>query len=157
MEVSPTIYSCENVPNTLTDSTAIKKLEQLLQKLYDLGAVGTTIMVKSDKGVWSGSIGMADIPNDIKVQACHEFRIGSVSKMFTVAAALRLCMQNKLSLDDKMSEYVDKEYSDNIANGNTVTIRQLMNHTSRIPEYLTTEFNMEAFNYTPDRFLQESI
>jgi D-alanyl-D-alanine carboxypeptidase len=151
VKVSPLIYSCENIPNTLTDSAAIKKLEQLLQKLYDLGAVGTAMMVESDKGVWSGSIGMADIPNDVKVQPCHEFRIGSISKIFIVTAALRLCMQNKLSLDDKMSEYVDKEYSDNIANGNIVTIRQLMNHTSKIPEYMTTEYNMGDFNYAHNR------
>lgn len=151
LKVSPLIYSCDNVPNTLTDSTAIKKLKQLLEKMYDLGAVGTALIVESDKGVWSGSIGMADIPNDVPVQPCNQFRIGSVSKTFVVTAALRLYMQNKLSLDDKMSKYVDKEFSDNIANGNSVTIRQLMNHTSKTPDYYTTKYGMEAFNYTPNR------
>lgn len=151
VKVSPLIYSCENVPNTLTDSTAITKLKQLLQKMYDLGAVGTTLMVESDKGVWSGSIGMADIANEVPLQPCHQFRIGSVTKPFVVAAALRLCMQNKLSLDDKMAQYVDKELSDNIANGHSVTIRQLMNHTSKIPDFMTTEWIMDSHNYAQNR------
>jgi D-alanyl-D-alanine carboxypeptidase len=132
----------------LTDSTKIAKLNKLLSTCYEHGCVGMALMVSSNDGVWSGSIGMADIPNAVPVSPCHQFRVGSFTKVFVAAAVLRLCMEHKLSINDKMADYVGTEITSRIANGHTVTIKQLLNHTSGIPDYYTTDLFLEYLNYS---------
>lgn len=144
--VPPSTYDCDPIANTMNDSTLIKKLQQLLNRLYDLGTVGASLMVVNQSGTWTGAIGMADIPSNVLMKPGNLYRIGSISKLFTVAAALRLCMQKKLSLDDPIDQYLDKEIIKNIANVNIVTIRQLMNHTSKIPNYTDAKYTMECLN-----------
>lgn len=146
--ISPSIYSCEHISNTFNDLTRIKKYQELLNKMWDLGSVGTAMMVMSNDSIWAGSKGFADIPNNVPLAPGNLFRVGSISKTFIVTATLRLCMQHKLSLDDTMADYVDSEVSENVANGKTVTIRELMNHTSKIPDYFTSSLYMGYFNYS---------
>ena len=60
------------------------------------------------------------------------FEIGSVTKQFTAAAILQLVDLGKLHLNTKLGDIVP-EYTA----GRTVTIRQLLNQTSGIPNYTT--------------------
>jgi D-alanyl-D-alanine carboxypeptidase len=131
----------------MTDTAQTAKLERLLNKLYDLGTVGASVMVVSKKGTWAGAVGMADIASNVPMKPCNLYRIGSTTKTFTVAAAMRLYMQKKLSLDDTISGYLDKEIVDNVANVKTTTIRQLMNHTSKIPDYANNiDYILQCYN-----------
>ena len=59
----------------------------------------------------------------------HE--VASVSKMFTSAAAIRLRDAGKLKLDDPICKYLD----DCPEIWQPITVKQLMNHTSGIPDY----------------------
>jgi hypothetical protein len=52
----PSTYYCDPMANTMTDSTLIKKLLQLLNRLYDLGTVGASLMVVNQSGTWAGAI-----------------------------------------------------------------------------------------------------
>lgn len=60
------------------------------------------------------------------------FRIGSLTKQFTAAAIMRLVERGKLSLEDELSRWVP-EFP---LQGHRVTLRQLLNHTSGIRNYL---------------------
>ncbi|WP_428390162.1 serine hydrolase domain-containing protein [Mucisphaera sp.] len=55
----------------------------------------------------------------------HRHYWASVGKIITAAAVLRLEADGLLSLNDPISEYVDQ-----VPNGDIITIRMLMNHTS---------------------------
>jgi D-alanyl-D-alanine carboxypeptidase len=63
-------------------------------------------------------------------------QIASITKEFTAAAILRLAEQGKLSLDDPITKYVPEFNS----RGVTITLRQLLSHTSGIARdwYATT-------------------
>jgi CubicO group peptidase (beta-lactamase class C family) len=66
------------------------------------------------------------------------YQIGSVTKQFTAAVILKLAAQNKLKLTDKLSKFYPA-----FAKGDSITIHQLLSHTSGI------------FNYTNDvQFMQ---
>ena len=54
----------------------------------------------------------------------HRFLIGSVSKTFVAAVVLQLVDEGALALDEEVGP---------IAEG--VTLRQLLNHTSGLPDY----------------------
>jgi CubicO group peptidase (beta-lactamase class C family) len=62
------------------------------------------------------------------------FRIGSTTKQFTAAAVLKLVEAGHISLDDPIAKYVDVTP----AAWSGVTLRQLLNHTSGIPDYVRT-------------------
>jgi D-alanyl-D-alanine carboxypeptidase len=57
------------------------------------------------------------------------FRIGSITKTFTATLILQLVQEGKLRLGDRLDRFVK-----GIPAGRQVTIRQLLNHTSGIPD-----------------------
>jgi CubicO group peptidase (beta-lactamase class C family) len=58
------------------------------------------------------------------------FQLASLSKQFTAAAVMLLYQQGKLSYDDPVTKYIDGfPYKD-------VTVRQLLHHTSGVPNYM---------------------
>lgn len=67
------------------------------------------------------------------------YEIGSVTKQFTAAAVLTLVRDRKLSLDDTLGKFVPQ-----YQNGAAVTVRQLLNQTSGVPNY-TEDPNFNAW------------
>jgi D-alanyl-D-alanine carboxypeptidase len=61
--------------------------------------------------------------------------LASVSKMFTATTVLSLVDESKLSLEDTLDKWLPASVVTNIANRKDITIRQLLNHTSGIPDY----------------------
>jgi CubicO group peptidase (beta-lactamase class C family) len=80
--------------------------------------------------------GFTDLDRQQPMPANGIFRIGSITKQFTAAAILQLAEQGKLQLDEPLSRYLKEPYlkgtSQPIAR---VTLRQLLQHTSGIPNY----------------------
>ena len=96
--------------------------------------VGLSVAVaRGDLLIVDRGYGIADLEWNAPVDASTSFRIGSLTKQFTAAAILKLAEQAKLGLEDPLSRYVP-EFD---TGGRVVTIRQLLNHTSGIPEYTT--------------------
>ena len=64
------------------------------------------------------------------------FIIGSMSKSFTALAIMQLVEQGKIDLDTPISDYIDVSlYLKNALDGNRITVRQLLNHTSGLGTY----------------------
>ncbi|AYM99112.1 serine hydrolase domain-containing protein [Chryseobacterium sp. 3008163] len=59
----------------------------------------------------------------------------SISKTFTAIAVLKLKEEGKINLDAKVSAYLPN-ICNNLPNGNVITVRQLLNMTSGLPDYL---------------------
>lgn len=94
--------------------------------------VGLSVAVaRGDELIVERGYGIADLEWNAPVDASTIFRIGSLTKLFTGAAILKLAEQGKLGLDDPLSRFVP-EFD---TGGRLVTIRQLLHHTSGIPEY----------------------
>lgn len=63
-----------------------------------------------------------------------QFRIGSITKTFTATVILQLIGEGKFTLDTKVHELLP-DLNMTIVNLDTVTVRQLLNHTSSIQNY----------------------
>ncbi|HEX6965942.1 MAG TPA: serine hydrolase domain-containing protein [Gemmatimonadaceae bacterium] len=74
---------------------------------------------------------------DPRVDATADMRyaIGSISKQFTAAAVLLLQQEGKLSLDDPVSKYIP-----GLTQGNEVTIRELLSHTSGYQDFWPQDY-----------------
>lgn len=82
--------------------------------------------------VWTGVRGIANLATGDAISADTVFDIASVSKQFTAAAILLLAGAGKLTLGDPLSRHM-AELPPWAA---TVTLTQLMHHTSGIPDYV---------------------
>jgi CubicO group peptidase (beta-lactamase class C family) len=65
------------------------------------------------------------------------YSIGSISKQFTAAAILLLQQDGKLSLDDAVGKYIP-----GLTQGDKVTIRQVLSHTSGYQDYWPEDYVM---------------
>jgi CubicO group peptidase (beta-lactamase class C family) len=81
--------------------------------------------------VWEGVQGVADLDQQERITPETVFDIGSVSKQFTATAILLLAADGNLSLQDPLSRHV----SGLPAWADTVSVDQLIHHTSGIPDY----------------------
>ncbi|MET9226288.1 serine hydrolase domain-containing protein [Lentzea sp. NPDC003310] len=71
--------------------------------------------------------GVTSVENPLPVDENTLFLLGSVTKTYTATAVMRLVAQGRVSLDAPVHRYVPEL---RLADGRTVTVRQLLNHTS---------------------------
>jgi D-alanyl-D-alanine carboxypeptidase len=110
---------------------------QTLQSMLDecvnrLKLPGIQAFVRTPDGqTWSGSSGTSDLRRKVPMQRDSVLRVGSVTKTFTSVLVLKLVEEGKLSLDDPLIKWFP-----GVPNAEAITIRQLLNHTSGIPEFI---------------------
>jgi len=88
-------------------------------------------VISGGKLVVEKGYGFADVEKKVKAKPETNYRIASISKMFTTVALLQLAEQKKLHLDDSVSLYLPwlkarKAKRD----AKDITIRQVLSHTS---------------------------
>lgn len=130
------------------DSAIHPKAAQFQAMLNDLthkGTVGINMSFYNPiSGRWLGSAGKADIYNDVQMQPCMISRMGSTIKVFTATVVLMLFEEDKLVLDDKLSDYLSEDYIHEIPNAESATIRQLLQHSSGIYNYIQSPYFQTA-------------
>lgn len=89
-------------------------------------------VVQGGKIVMLKSYGMAELPHSLPVTKRSVFSINSATKSFTAVAIMQLVEQGKVALDAPVSRYI----RDLPAPWQGVTITQLLNHTSGIPDII---------------------
>jgi CubicO group peptidase (beta-lactamase class C family) len=89
-------------------------------------------VVQHGKIVFLGAYGLANIEHSVKVSNNIVFPINSATKSFTGVAIMQLVEEGKLSLEAPISRYLDELP----AAWQSITIRQLLSHTSGIPNIL---------------------
>ncbi len=82
--------------------------------------------------LYTSGFGMADIEHRVAATPDSVYAIGSITKAFTAHAVLQLVVEGRLSLDGTVEHYLP----DYVGPARAVTIRQLLTHTSGIPNYV---------------------
>lgn len=83
-------------------------------------------IAKDGQPVFTRAYGLADVEMQVPVTTSTVFKLRSLTKQFTAAAVLQLVEKGKIGLDDPITKYLP----DFPQQGNVVTIRHLLNHTS---------------------------
>jgi CubicO group peptidase (beta-lactamase class C family) len=83
-------------------------------------------ILKNGKIVYSRGYGMASLEESVPNTPSTVFHLASVSKQFTAFAIYLLANDGKLSLDDDVRKYIPELHDF----GQTITIRELLHHTS---------------------------
>lgn len=103
-----------------------------LEELTKLGAPAALMIVRQGSDLVRGVVGIADRKSGRGASLKDHWRIASVTKMVTATVVMQLVREGLLTLDDPVSKYLASAFP----LSNTTTIRQLLNHTSGMPDYL---------------------
>ncbi len=161
-KLEPVYYHCSfNFADSSSVNPNQNKYQALINDLNRSGVVGIMMSVYQPKaGMWIGAAGKADLHNDIDMKSCNISRVGSTVKMFTAATVLLLAEEGKLDLDGKIADYLQGDVINKIENANQVTIRQLLQHSGGIYNYIqnlkfqTASFNDLIREWKPDDLLK---
>ena len=93
-------------------------------------AGGAVLVYQNGELLLDKAYGYASLELSVKMPDNAIFEIGSVTKQFTAAAILKLVEEGKLSLEEDFTKYLEFD-----TKGRTITINNLLNHTSGIPSY----------------------
>ncbi|GHF73102.1 serine hydrolase [Streptomyces mashuensis] len=104
-----------------------------LQELQAVGGPGAGLYAGDRGESWSLAVGTGDTGGQRPVRPTEHFRIGSQTKTFTAVAVVQLADEGKVSLDAPIERYLPGVVSGNGYDGNAITVRQLLQHTSGIP------------------------
>jgi CubicO group peptidase (beta-lactamase class C family) len=127
----------------LSDAAVARRVQAVIDRYKARPEfVGLSVAVaRGDRLVVDEGVGIADLEWKAPADADTVMRIGSVTKQFTAAAIMKLHEQGRIGLDDSIARYLP----DFDTEGRTVTIRQLLTHTSGIPNYTAQPDFMARF------------
>ncbi|GID28209.1 D-alanyl-D-alanine carboxypeptidase [Paractinoplanes brasiliensis] len=103
--------------------------------LLKFGAPGVLAELDTPRGAVRVRSGYGNVAARTPVPWEAKFRIGSYTKPFVAATVLQLVGERKLSLDDKVEHFLPGLLRGKGIDGRKITVRQLLQHTSGVPEY----------------------
>lgn len=103
-----------------------------IKALIDSDFKGNIYIVKNGEVICESVTGFADLANEIPNTIETKFASASAGKVFVAVAILQLIEQGKIKFDDTLGELLDIDLH---SIDPDVTVKQLLNHTSGVPDY----------------------
>jgi D-alanyl-D-alanine carboxypeptidase len=160
------VYDQATPTSDCNSSIAINKnysrrdtLEKLIANYTRMGVPGAVIAIYSEKeGYWGTSGGFAKIETKSAMQLCHLQYLQSAAKMYMASAILKLNEEGKIDLDAPITKYLPEKYAQNINKASTMSVRNLLNHASGMPDYLESPVYITYVLQHPDHlFTSEEL
>jgi CubicO group peptidase (beta-lactamase class C family) len=131
----PTTAPTTTPTTPLYDSDLAKKLDEEVERLFrESDSPGLAVgVVKDQELVYAKGFGVTNLETGGEVTPRTLFHMASITKPFVATSIVQLLEQEKLSLDDRVVEYLpyfemkDERYA-------TLTIRQFLTHSSGMPD-----------------------
>ena len=125
-----------------TGSASSTEKEQVLsaaQSLVDGGYPAALTAVRDKDGNTIGAAaGVGNLETGEAPPLDGEVRIGSNTKTFTAVVILQLVQEGKITLDEPIETYLPGLLKGEGIDATKITVRQLLQHTSGLPEYTDT-------------------
>ncbi|MGW7753654.1 serine hydrolase domain-containing protein [Streptomyces violaceusniger] len=123
---------------TSTNAADHTRLRALLRRLTTVdGAPGALVEVRNRHGGSSVlTSGVADVKSHAPIHRDSRFRIGSVTKSFVATVVLQLVGEHRVALDAPVERYLPGVVRGHGNDGRRITVRQLLQHTSGVPDIL---------------------
>src|SRR6266849_1178269 len=107
-------------------------LDAFFSSLASANTPGLAVLVRKDgRTAFERGYGARELRSFAKIDPKTNFRLASCSKQFTAMSIMLLVRDGKLRYNDTLTDV----FADFPAYGKTITIRNLLNHTSGLPDY----------------------
>jgi D-alanyl-D-alanine carboxypeptidase len=107
------------------------ELQRALYQVVAAGAPGAVVLVREGDRTIRLASGFGNLDPMTPMRVADVTRIGGVTKSFTATVVLQLVGEEKLALGDTVEQWLPGA----ISNGEAISIRQLLNHTSGIYDF----------------------
>ena len=132
-----------------------KKVDELFSAVTSPDEPGLAVLVRQNgKTVFAHGYGVGDLRSKVTIDARSNFRLASFTKQFTAMAIMLLVHDGKLGYDETLGEI----FPDFPNYGKTITVRNLLNHVSGLPDYEDLMEAAEKANgstWSPERQIQD--
>ena len=139
-----------------------ESLKARAQGLVEAGYPAALAAVSDSKGESAGvAVGKGSLETGQAPPMDGEVRIGSNTKTFVAVVVMQLVQEGKVGLDEPIETYLPGLIKGEGIDGSRITVRQLLQHTSGLPEYTdTTPGRSDIFqikdHYIPPRDLLDT-
>ena len=110
------------------------------------GAAAAVLAVDGPRTTWTGSSGTRRHGAGTVVTARDRFRVASITKLFVATVVLQLVEEGQLGLADPLADYLP-----GFPRAERITLSQLLDHTSGVPDYTQVEGFGESLREDRDR------
>ena len=100
------------------------------------GTPGVLVLVADGSTRRAAARGLAVLEGSVPLRAGERFRTGSITKTFVAVVALQLVAEKRLRLEDTVERWLPGL----VPGGGRITVRELLAHTSGLPDYTTSAF-----------------
>ena len=139
-----------------------ESLKSRAQGLVEAGYPAALAAVTDAKGESAGvAVGKGSLETGQAPPMDGEVRIGSNTKAFVAVVVMQMVQEGKVGLDEPIETYLPGLIRGEGIDGSKITVRQLLQHTSGLPEYTdTTPGRSDIFqikdHYIPPRDLLDT-
>lgn len=156
MAYQKSLFTLAYVAGTFFSSAAsAQSAPEQAEALFDKAVTADSVpgisvaLAGSDGIIWAKGFGYADLEQQTPMSTRTKMRIGSVAKIFTTAALMRLYDQGLVDLDKDVRHYVPSWP----AKHEMISLRQLTSHTAGVRHYNGNEFALNM----PSKSVTESL
>lgn len=132
---------------------AVARIDSLARVPIEQGTAAGLVLFVVHRGdtLLARGYGRADLENDVPMRTDQVFQYASITKEFTAAAVLALVADGRVELDAPIARYLPEAP----LRGQTVTVRQLLSHTSGVVDYAESPRlrSLKALDLPPDTLL----
>ena len=145
--ISFSILSCQPQAPEESKSPEFEKIDQLVafqRSSFEVPGLAVGL-IKEGKVIYAEGHGLQGLGTQQPLTRQSLFHMASVSKPFVATAIVQLVEQGKIDLEEKLTHYLpyftmaDERYK-------AITIQQMLNHTSGIPDVDDYEWNKPQYD-----------
>ncbi|MET3902940.1 serine hydrolase [Paenarthrobacter sp. 4246] len=118
-----------------TAPAAVESLENTIGRFMEDDVTSVVVQVRWEGGEWSRGYGLRDEGGDDPARPQDRFSIASVTKSMVAASVMKLVDDGLIGLDDPVNGVLES-FVTVLTPPGPITVRQLLNHTSGMPEFL---------------------
>ena len=124
-------------PEIQTDvATYLNDYKQSLLQQNNVAVAGWMVRVEK-VGQWQQTWvnGVSEITNNTPLTGTEKFRIGNISQTFIAVAIMKMVQNNQIQLENSITSWLPTATTSLIPNAASITIKNLLQHTSGIAGY----------------------
>jgi CubicO group peptidase (beta-lactamase class C family) len=145
-----------SLPARATNEDLQQKVDAIFTAVTQPNDPGLAVLVlKNGHTIFEKGYGAAELRTRARIDGQTNFRLASFTKQFTAMAIMLLVHDGKLRYDETLTGV----FPDFPAYGKTITIRNLLTHTSGLPEYedlMDATEKVKGPAWTPERQIQDN-
>jgi len=109
-------------------SAQVEEIQQTFESAAGKGFSGVILVADQGQVIYENAVGYRNYEDQVLLKSDDIFELASISKQFTSMLIMMCEEKGLLDFDDPLSDYIDIPYPG-------ITIRQLLTHTSGLPDY----------------------